>query len=99
LFRAVLKDYDNKVAQLRPVLREYQSKLFELAKDAEGEELCHHAQAINTEYIQHALELVGEGSFKGGWQFRRYWRKQNEVLVRKEDDNRLRELYRRYLKS
>lgn len=97
LFRAVLKDYDNNVERLRPVLREYQDRLFELAESLDGAELSHKAQAINTEYVHHALKLVGEGPLKGGWQFRRYWRKQNQALFCKEDDDELRELYQQYL--
>ncbi|MGI6621225.1 MAG: secernin [Bacillota bacterium] len=99
LFRAVLKDYHSNVAQLRPVLAEYQNKLFDLANNMDGAELCHQAQALNTEYVRRALELVGEGPFKGGWQFRRYWRKQNRLLIQKEDDSELKELYLRYLQE
>lgn len=97
LFRAVLKDYDINVAKLRPVLREYQDRLFELAKRLDGVELCRQAQAVNAEYVQHTLKLVGDGPFKGSWQFKRYWRKQNEALARKEGDGELKELYRQYL--
>ena len=99
LSRAVLKDYHSNVAQLRPVLAEYQNKLFDLANNMDGAELCHQAQALNTEYVRRALELVGEGPFKGGWQFRRYWRKQNRLLIQKEDDSELKELYLRYLQE
>ncbi len=98
LFRAVLKDYDTNKERLHPVLTEYQNQLFRLADETNGEELCRQAQAINREYIGRALRLAGEGPLKAGMRFTRYWSKENEALVEKEDDGELKELYTRYLR-
>ncbi len=98
LFRTVLKDYQANKDLLHPVFTEYQNELFRLGADeTNGEALYQKAQAINRDYIDEALKLVGEGPLKGGMQFKRYWSKENKALVKKEEDGELTELYKRYL--
>lgn len=98
LFRAVLKDYEAKKERLAPLRAEYQDRLLKLSsREASGEEIYQQSQALNRAFTEEGLELIGEGPFRGGMQFKRYWHKENRALFNKETDAELKDLYRRYL--
>ncbi len=98
LFRAALKDYKANKDRLAPLRTQYQDQLLQLsASETGGEKMYKEAHAMNREYVNEGLKLVGTGPFRGGIQFKKYWRKENKALFEKETDLQLKELYGRYL--
>ncbi|MGB4325923.1 MAG: secernin [Bacillota bacterium] len=98
LFRTALKDYEANKDRLVPLRTQYQSQLLALASSGSSDrEVYERSHSINKAYIDEGLNLIGEGPLKGGIQFKRYWRKENQALLDKETDPELRELYERYL--
>ncbi len=98
LFRAALKDYEANKNRLTPLRTQYQDQLLQLsASDTGGEKMYKKAHAMNREYVNEGLKLVGTGPFRGGIPFKKYWRKENKALFEKETDPQLKELYGKYL--
>lgn len=98
LFRVVLRDYAANKDKLSDLRAQYQTRLFELSGAAGSpEELHNQAQSLNSAYIEEGLKLVVQGPFRGGVQFRRYWRKQNKALLEKEECDEMKGLYRQFL--
>ena len=98
LFRAALKDYEANKDRLAPLRAQYQDQLLLLsASDTGAEKMYKEGHAMNREYVDEGLKLVGTGPFRGGSRFKNYWRKENKALFEKETDPQLKELYGRYL--
>ena len=98
LFRAVLRDFSHNLDKISGLRAEFQDRLFRLSeKETKAGVLVSAISVVNEEYVKRALQLVEEGTFKGGIQFTRYWARENKALMEKENDSDLLGLYRRFL--
>ncbi len=98
LFRAALWDFEGTLEKLRDIRDRYQQELFDLAEAGLGpSEMAAESQDINETYVRKALEKTSKEHFRGGFQFKRYWRKANRMLAEKEESAELKSWYKAYL--